>query len=156
MKNLTSLSLSILALASLMVPAGCNSRAATTEPSPLIVAIQLGSKTYQCEVAADDASRQQGLMHRKSMPEDHGMIFVFGYEQVLYFWMKNTLIPLDIVYLNRDGKVVAVRQMKPLDETGIGSKDPAQYAIELNAGQAEKSGVKEGDIIHLPTLPEAR
>ena len=95
-------------------------------------------------------------MHRNSMPEDHGMIFVFGYEQVLYFWMKNTLIPLDIVYLNRDGKVVAVRQMKPLDETGIGSKEPAQYAIELNAGQAKASGVKEGDIIRLPQLPDPR
>lgn len=156
MKNLASLSLSFIGLAALLVPAGCNSRSATTQPGLPVVSIQLGNKTYQCEVAADDDTRQLGLMHRKSMPDDRGMIFVFGYEEILRFWMKNTLIPLDIVYLNRDGKVVAIRQMQPLDETGIGSKDPAQYAIELNAGQADKSGVKEGDIIRLPQLPEAR
>lgn len=156
MKNLTSFYLSIIPLAALLAPAGCNSRPEATQPGLPIVAIQLGTKTYQCEVAADDATRQLGLMHRKSMPDDHGMIFVFGYEQVLYFWMKNTLIPLDIVYLNRDGKVVAVRQMQPLDESTVGSNEPAQYAIELNAGQGEKSGVKEGDIIRLPQLPEPR
>ncbi len=146
----------MIALAAPLVPAGCNTRSAVQQSGLPVVAVQVGQKTYRCEVAADDASRQMGLMHRKSMPEDHGMIFVFRYEQVLYFWMRNTLIPLDIVYLNRDGKVVAIRQMKPLDETGIGSKEPAQYAIELNAGQAQKCGVKEGDIIKLPEMAEAR
>jgi uncharacterized membrane protein (UPF0127 family) len=156
MKDLTTLFLLMTALAAPLVPSGCNSRSAVPQSGLPVVAIQVGQKTYQCEIAADDANREQGLMHRKSMPEDHGMIFVFGYEQVLYFWMKNTLIPLDIVYLNRDGKVVAVRQMKPLDVSSVGSKEPAQYAIELNAGQAEKSGVKEGDIIRLPQLPDPR
>ncbi len=156
MKVLTTLFLLMAVLAAPLATSGCNARSAAPQSGLPVVAIQVGQKSYQCEIAADDATRQQGLMHRKSMPADHGMVFVFAYEQVLYFWMKDTLIPLDIVYLNRDGKVVAVRQMQPLDETGVGSKDPAQYAIELNAGQAEASGVKEGDIIRLPQLPEAR
>ncbi len=155
MKHLSPLLFLIMALAPLFVPTGCNPRSAGQSSGLPVVPIQLGHNTYQCEVASDAPTRQQGLMHRKSMPEDHGMIFIFDYEEVLYFWMKNTLIPLDIVYLNRDGKVVAIRQMKPLDESSVGSHEPAQFAIELNAGQADKCGVKEGDIVRLPQLPEA-
>jgi uncharacterized protein len=156
MMNLSSLLVLMIALGPALVPAGCNSRSTTQSSGLPVVSIQLGPKAYQCEIAADDRTRQQGLMNRKSMPEDHGMIFVFGYEQILYFWMRNTLIPLDIIYLNREGKVVAIRQMKPLDESSVGSREPAQYAIELNAGQAGKCGIQEGDIVRLPQLPEAR
>lgn len=140
----------------LLALAGCSGRPTAAQVGLPVVTIQIGQRTYQCEVAANEDSRRTGLMHRKSMPEDHGMIFVFKYEQVLYFWMKNTLIPLDILYLDRQGKVVAIRPLQPLDENSVGSKDPAQYAIELNAGQAAASGIKEGDVIKLPALPEAR
>ena len=95
-----------------------------------------------------------GLMNRESMPSDRGMIFVFGDEQNLEFYMKNTLIPLDIVYLDRVGKVVSVAQMKPMDESAIPSGWPAKYAIELNEGTAAKVGVKAGDVIRIPA--EAR
>jgi hypothetical protein len=156
MRILFLLLLPLVTLATALAPAGCSARPPGPQSGLPVVAVQVGQKTYQCEVATDDASRRQGLMHRQSMPEDHGMLFAFPYEQVLYFWMKNTLIPLDIVYLNRDGKVVAIRQMRPLNESSVGSKEPAQYAIELNAGQAEKAGVKEGDIIRLPQIPEPK
>jgi len=113
------------------------------------VTVDLGGKPFTLEVAANDDDRQRGLMYRKSMPEDHGMLFVFPDERPLSFWMRNTLIPLDIVYLDRVGKVVSVAQMKPLDETGVPSGWPAKYAIELNEGTAKRVGVKAGDVVRI-------
>ena len=119
-----------------------------------IVHMDIGSQPFTLELAATEKTRQHGLMHRQSMPQDHGMLFVFADEQPLSFWMKNTLIPLDIVYLDRGGKVVSISQMKPLDETGIPSQFPAKYAIELNQGTAARVGVKVGDVLNVP--PAAR
>ena len=102
-------------------------------------------------------------MKRESMPADRGMIFVFRTQQPLTFWMKDTLIPLDILYLNAQGKVVSIHRMLPNDKDAFGeyvttpSDAPSKYAIELNAGQAAASGVKAGDQIDLPpaaTAPE--
>jgi uncharacterized membrane protein (UPF0127 family) len=114
------------------------------------VRMQIGKQSFTLEVAATPKSQQLGLMHRQSMPADRGMIFVFPQERYLSFWMKNTLIALDIVYLDKDGKVVSVRQMKPLDETPVPSGAPAKYAIELNQGTAGRVGVKAGDVLIVP------
>jgi uncharacterized membrane protein (UPF0127 family) len=118
------------------------------------VTVEIGGKPFELEVAANDDDRQRGLMYRKSMPDDHGMLFVFPDERPLSFWMRNTLIPLDILYLDRSGKVVSVSQMKPLDESGVPSGWPAKYAVELNVGTAQKLGVKAGDVLRIPA--EAR
>jgi uncharacterized membrane protein (UPF0127 family) len=118
------------------------------------VKMQIGNREFTLEVAADERTREVGLMNRKSMPEDHGMIFVFYDEHVMNFWMRETLIPLDIIYINRNGKVVCIDQMEPLDErTPHGSKEPALYAIELNKGMAARAGLKEGDVLKIPELP---
>jgi uncharacterized membrane protein (UPF0127 family) len=84
------------------------------------------------------------------MPEDHGMIFVFKDAHPQSFWMKNTRIPLDILYLDAAGKVVSIHRMEPYVERGTHSKADAKFAIELNAGQAAAAKVKEGDVIALP------
>jgi uncharacterized membrane protein (UPF0127 family) len=78
------------------------------------------------------------------------MIFIFDYPEVLRFWMKNTYIPLDIIYLDASGQVVAIKQMKPLDTSSVSSEREAKYAIEINAGMAEKAGVREGDRVRVP------
>ena len=114
------------------------------------VAVKLGAETFKVEVAATDRARQLGLMHRKSMPQDRGMLFVFPEERELSFWMKNTHIPLDIVYADRNGKVVSIKQMRPLDETSVPSDGPSKYAIEVNRGAAARAGVKVGDVISIP------
>lgn len=126
--------------------------------------LDIGSQHYpRLELALTAASRQKGLMNRKSMPEDAGMIFVFEEEEPLSFWMKNTLIPLDIVFVNAKGEVVAVHTMNAerprganedeiLYESrlpGYPSGEPAQFAIELNAGQLEQNGLKKGDKIEM-------
>ena len=128
--------------------AGCSPQSAT---APLrTVSMKIGPETFILEVADTPKLRQTGLMRRKSMPPDHGMLFVFEHRQFLGFWMRNTLIPLDILYVDADGRVATIRQMKPLDETSIPSTDPVLYAIELNQGAAARAGVKEGDRLQLP------
>ncbi len=109
----------------------------------------IGNRTYTLEIAADPPRRQIGLMQRESMPENHGMIFIFPDEQPRSFWMKNTLIPLDILFLNTQGDIVSIGFMEP--HTGrADSGAPARYAIELNAGQAKQAGVAPGDRLTLP------
>jgi uncharacterized protein len=132
--------------------AGCQ-KPADAPSAAGTVPIQIGGKVCHCEVANDERTRERGLMSRPKMADDHGMLFVFEQPQVLRFWMKNTLIPLDILFMNADGKVVAIRQMVPMDLSTTSSGEPAKYAIELNSGQAEAAGAKEGDVIHLPPLP---
>jgi uncharacterized membrane protein (UPF0127 family) len=112
--------------------------------------VSMGSESFNLEVAYRPEDQETGLMNRKSMADDHGMIFVFPAERNLTFWMKNTLIPLDIVYLDRGGRVVSVKHMKPLDETAVPSEGPAMYAVELNAGAAARAGVKAGDVVKVP------
>jgi len=112
--------------------------------------MRLGKETFTLEIADTPKKQQLGLMHRKSMPQDRGMIFVFEDERERSFWMKNTLIPLDIVYADAAGKVVSIKQMKPLDETGISSDGPAKYAVELNQGAARRAGVATGDVLVIP------
>jgi uncharacterized membrane protein (UPF0127 family) len=134
----------------LFVGADCESQNKDSGSTLPTVQMKLGDRTFTLEVADTDANRQYGLMRRNSMPADHGMIFVFAREAPLAFWMRNTRIPLDIIYVNSAGKVVSVKQMKPYDEKTTPSEGPAQYAIELNKGAAEKAGVKAGMTLQLP------
>jgi uncharacterized membrane protein (UPF0127 family) len=138
--------LSLLLLAAVL--AGCAERRRSSGLPT--VDMQIGGETYTLEVARDDAARQRGLMERDAMPADRGMLFVFPKSRELSFWMKNTRIPLDIIYLDDGGQVVSVHQMKPYDRTSVPSAAPAKYAIELNLGQVKKAGVKVGDVLEIP------
>ena len=100
------------------------------------------------EVADDEAKRTQGLMYRDSMPELSGMIFLFEVEEPQAFWMKNTIMPLDIIYVNADHQIVSIaRNTKPFSLESIPSVKPTQYVVEVNAGFAQRHGIKEGDLI---------
>jgi uncharacterized protein len=137
------------------------SSAATSQPieiNPTLPSIELtiGHQAFDLEIANTPEKRRLGLMNRKSMAANHGMIFYFPDEQVLSFWMSNTLIPLDIIYVSAEGEVVSIHQMQPLDETSISSDHPAKYAIELNQGAAAKTGVKVGDKLAIPAGLRAR
>ncbi len=132
-------------------PAAVAATRPTTAASGLpVVDVAVGSKTYHVEVAADNATREHGLMDRDSVPADGGMIFCFVVDQPLNFWMHNTRVDLDIVYVGPDEKVVSVKSMKKFDETSVPSDGQAQYAIELAAGQAKACGVKAGDTVTVP------
>ncbi|PZP55715.1 MAG: hypothetical protein DI586_06030 [Micavibrio aeruginosavorus] len=107
------------------------------------------SQNFMAEIADDDFERERGLMFRKSMPKDSGMLFIFKYETAQNFWMKNTLIPLDIIFIERGGKIVKIAEARPHDLKIISSGVPIVAAIEINGGEAKKRGIKAGDrVIH--------
>jgi uncharacterized membrane protein (UPF0127 family) len=105
------------------------------------------------DIAQTNAARQQGLMFRKSMPENEGMVFVYPEPDTLSFWMKNTEIPLSLAYIDETGRIFQLVNMKPHDETGHESVAPAQYVLEVNVGWFDKHGIKTGDIVE--NLPSA-
>ena len=104
----------------------------------------------ETEVADSDAERRRGLMNRKSLAEDEGMLFVFFEENTGVFWMKDTLIPLSIAFFDHDGKIVSIMDMDPCRKDPCKVYDPGvPYwgALEVNQGAFERWGVEEGDII---------
>jgi uncharacterized membrane protein (UPF0127 family) len=101
--------------------------------------------TLQAEIARSDEEKQQGLMHRKSLADGWGMLFVFDRDQIMSFWMKNTLIPLSIAYIKSDGSILEIRDMRPLDESPIRSSRGVRYALEAPQGWFERAGVGAGD-----------
>ena len=104
------------------------------------------------EVADDLAEQAKGLMDRTALGVNRGMLFVFPEEQKLTFWMKNTLIPLSIAFIDSELRIVDIQDMRPLDDEppSYVSSGPAQYALEVNQGFFERRGVKVGDRVELP------
>jgi uncharacterized membrane protein (UPF0127 family) len=98
------------------------------------------------EVVDTPAGLERGLMYRQSMPEDHGMLFVFPDDVVRSFWMKNTLIPLDMLFIAADGRIVGIHaDAVPLTTTPRSVGRPSRYVIETNGGWAARHGVQAGD-----------
>jgi uncharacterized membrane protein (UPF0127 family) len=104
----------------------------------------------QVEIADEANEQKRGLMERTALAEDAGMLFVFPGERPLSFWMKDTLIPLSIAYIDGDGGIVDIQDMQPLDESPHPSVAPAQYALEVNQGFFAERGVQVGDEADLP------
>ncbi|CAM3300925.1 DUF192 domain-containing protein [Aequorivita lipolytica] len=100
------------------------------------------------EIADDEYSTQTGLMYRNAMAENQGMLFVFNDMQERSFYMKNTQIPLDIIYLNAKKEIVSIQKnAKPFDETSLTSEAASQYVLEVNANLADKWKLEKGDKI---------
>ena len=109
--------------------------------------------TVPVEVAADNASREKGLMFRKHLPENSGMLFVMDRSDAVCMWMKNTLIPLSVAFIDNDSFIITIEEMKPLTLDIHCSKAKAFYALEMNESWFEKNHVKPGDkISRLPQL----
>ena len=103
---------------------------------------------FDIEIADDDYQRQTGLMHRESMNDNQAMLFVFDDVDYRSFYMKNTYIPLDIIYLDAEGKLTSVQyNAKPMDDTSLPSSAPSKYVLEVNAGLTEKFDLRIGDRI---------
>ena len=114
--------------------------------------VELAGERYQVEVADDQESRARGLMFRESLPDGHGMLFVHEREEWLSYWMKNTLIPLDILYFDAERRLVGQqRQVPPCPPAArcgtYPSQAPAMFVLELNAGEAERIGLQDGMVI---------
>jgi len=113
--------------------------------------VELGGRTFSVEIADTQEKQALGLMFRDSMPADEGMIFVFPDEARRSFWMKNTRIPLDIMYFDKDLKMVSISADTPPCRVSscpsYPSKKPAMYVLELNAGMAAQLGVGPGALL---------
>ena len=122
--------------------------------------VELKGQRYEVELAMDDASRIRGLMFRDRMEPDHGMLFVFEREEPQAFWMRNTRIPLDILYFDEALRLVSVSAGVPPCTTqtcpSYPSKGPARFVLELNAGHARRLGVQSGDVLMLDPALRAR
>lgn len=105
-------------------------------------------KILDIEIADNDYETQTGLMHRSSMKENQGMLFIFEDSRPRYFYMKNTHIPLDIIYIDENKKIVSTQlNAKPMDETSLPSNANAQYVLEVNTGLYNQWSLKVGDSI---------
>lgn len=102
------------------------------------------------EVADSPEERQQGLMHRESLPEDAGMLFVYEEDTGTGFSMRNTTIPLSIAFVTAGGVIVDIQDMEPLSEEVHRSPQPYRYAVEANQGWFGDNGVEVGDVVQLP------
>ncbi|MGW8281762.1 MAG: DUF192 domain-containing protein [Gemmatimonadota bacterium] len=110
-----------------------------------VVTVSVGGVPISVEIADTPALREKGLMQRDSLPENAGMLFVYADEQVRSFWMRNTKIPLDIAFIDRNGSIVDIEQMQPQTDENTVSSAPAMYALEMNLGWFEANGVGVGD-----------
>jgi uncharacterized membrane protein (UPF0127 family) len=120
-------------------------------PETLQIVTASGSHDFHVEIAKDDASRAQGLMNRRFMPPDRGMLFEFERDEPVSFWMKNTYIPLDMIFISGAGVVThIVEKAEPLSERVIPSGAPCLAVLELNGGVAASIGVKIGDTVRHP------
>ena len=127
--------------------AGETAPAASAFPvDELIVETASGPRTFTVEVAANDADRAQGLMHRQDMAADEGMLFVFDGMGERFFWMKNTPLALDIIFISDRGVITHIADNTvPYSERVIPSMGPAQYVLEILAGTSAAIGIKPGD-----------
>ncbi|MCI0437410.1 MAG: DUF192 domain-containing protein, partial [Gemmatimonadetes bacterium] len=106
------------------------------------------------EVVNTPATRERGMMYRTALAEDHGMLFVFPDEVVRSFWMKNTLIPLDMLFIARDGRIVGIAaDAVPLSMASRSVGQPSLYVLEVNGGWAARHGVRAGDRVEFRGVP---
>jgi len=111
------------------------------------VPIRVGGVDILVEIADEPSERQEGLMYRESLDDGHGMLFIYPSERTLGFWMKNTIIPLDIAYADKEGRIVDIQQMEPRVTNTYDSAAPAMYALEMNQGWFEAHSIRVGDRI---------
>lgn len=120
---------------------------ATAQQSMPRMDLQIGMYRINSEVAADQGNRMQGLMHRKSMAQHEGMLFVFTEQAIHCMWMRNTNIPLSVAFLDESGRIINVEDMEPHTENNHCAKTPARYALEMNKGWFAARKIKAGTTI---------
>jgi uncharacterized membrane protein (UPF0127 family) len=131
------------------------SAAAACDPDRVELRGPWGQAGFTVQVADDAAERAQGLMNVPAMPSGQGMLFVYDGPQRASFWMRNTLIPLDMIFAAPDGTVTRVHaNARPLDETPIDGGDGVQFVLEINGGLAAALGIAPGTELRHPAIPQ--
>lgn len=120
--------------------------AAVAQPLP-VMELTAGFHRIEAEVAANNEARMHGLMQRKSMPVQRGMLFVFERDAQHCMWMKNTYLPLSVAFLDAQGRILNIEDMQPHSEDNHCAAQPARFALEMNVGWFAQRGIKRGDRI---------
>ena len=144
--------LSLFAVLTAVVPAA---RAETpVVASERVEVVTARARTpFAVEVVDTDESRSRGLMFRRTMADDHGMLFDFRREEPVWFWMKNTYLPLDMIFARADGTIISVaHDAEPLSEALVPSNGPVRFVLEVNAGVAARLGLAPGDRLVHPRI----
>ena len=155
-----------LGLAALLLAAGCekekpamppsaptptppaNTGNSKAQPRLETIKLYLGAAELTVEIADENRERQAGMMHRTTMPENEGMLFVFPYPHQTGFWMKNTTVPLSIAYIDRASRVIEIYDLHPGNTQPVESRSArVQYALEGNQGWFAKNGIKPGTVL---------
>jgi uncharacterized membrane protein (UPF0127 family) len=139
----------LVALFLCLVPFGAGAADVTFETAPLTIVTSGGQiHKFTVELAVDNDQRSHGLMDRRHMPRDRGMLFDFGQTRQVMMWMKNTYLPLDMLFINKDGKVETITENAvPLSEAIIDSRVPVAFVLELNGGTVRHLGIAPGDVV---------
>jgi uncharacterized membrane protein (UPF0127 family) len=123
----------------------------------LEIVTKTGVRAFTVELAANDAERERGLMFRKELPEGRGMLFDFGNERPVAFWMHNTYIPLDMIFIRGDGRILSIAEnTTPLSDALVPSGGPVRAVLEVIGGTARKLGIAPGDRVESPVFGNAR
>ncbi|MCP1197869.1 DUF192 domain-containing protein [Notoacmeibacter sp. MSK16QG-6] len=133
------------------MPAPGQAMILSTDPVPLTIDGR-DDIAIMVEIATTPVETAAGLMFREKMDDDHGMLFAFDKPSRRSFWMRNTVMPLDIIFVDENGEVDSIRRGKPLDETPLKSDGKVRYVLELKAGQAEAFGIRDGVVLRHPVI----
>lgn len=127
--------------------------AGAAETQDLDIVTAHGPQHFSVELATTPAERELGLMYRQNLAADAGMLFVYPDEEEVAFWMKNTLIPLDMLFIGADGRIRRIEERTiPLTETPISSVYPVKAVLEVNGGTVDRLGIHQGDIVRNAAL----
>jgi uncharacterized protein len=145
----------IAALLAFLAPARA-AELAHYDTSSVTIDTAQGPQRFSVEMALTPRQQAQGLMYRRTLAADAGMLFVFPDTQQTAFWMKNTLIPLDMLFITSDGKIADLHERAvPMSEANIPAKVPVRAVLELNGGTVARLGIKIGNVVHHATFHNA-
>jgi uncharacterized protein len=131
------------------IPSSVSAQEALSKIEPLSITTEADVSLFTVEIADTDALRERGLMFRQRLPEDRGMLFDFGQPRPVSMWMKNTYIPLDMLFIRADGVIAYIAENttpKSLDAVGV--QEPVLAVLELAGGTAKKRGIRAGDVVY--------
>ena len=147
---------SFLGAAAALMLASCSDGSGGGRPEGTLFDQSAGGVPFRAKVAVSDGEKMRGLMGVRSLPENEGMIFVSDIPHMASFWMKNTLIPLDIAFVDANGVILQISQMYPHSEVPVRSaSSEVVYCVEMNRGWFEKNGVKSGDKLDMSMLSKS-
>jgi len=145
------------ALAACFVAGAAFAQASGGPREALVIATDGGLREFQVEIADDGQERSRGLMFRREMADDAGMLFDFGAEQPVGFWMENTYIPLDMLFIKADGRIESIgERTTPLSRRSVAAKGTVRYVLEINGGLSDELGIRPGDMVAGPALDALR